>query len=102
MIDAAPPDLSRLLLPYDLYDEQDLQHRVVYVEASRGCPFGCEFCLSSLDVPLRSVPLDSLLPAMQRLLDRGLRQFKFVDRTFNLNLSLGEAESCRRTRQRRP
>jgi radical SAM superfamily enzyme YgiQ (UPF0313 family) len=80
-----------LKLPYHLYTDHDIAHRVVYVEASRGCPFKCEFCLSSLDVPLRNVPLDEFLSAMQSLLDRGLRQFKFVDRTFNLNLSISKA-----------
>src|SRR5207247_3930379 len=50
-----------------------------------------EFCLSSLDVPVRNVPLDAFLAAMQRLLDRGLRQFKFVDRTFNLNLNFSRS-----------
>jgi len=63
---------------------------VIYVEASRGCPFKCEFCLSSLDVPVRNVPLDAFLEAMQSLLDRGVRHFKFVDRTFNLNLKIGQ------------
>src|ERR1041385_2067126 len=85
------PDLDTLALPYDLYSDEDLAHRVVYVEASRGCPFKCEFCLSSLDVPLRNVPLDAFLAAMQRLLDRGLARFKFVDRTFNLNLNFSRA-----------
>jgi radical SAM superfamily enzyme YgiQ (UPF0313 family) len=80
-----------LRLPYDLYSDIDLAHRVVYVEASRGCPFKCEFCLSSLDVPVRNVPLEPLLAAMQSLLDRGLRRFKFVDRTFNLNLNISRA-----------
>jgi hypothetical protein len=56
------------------------------VEASRGCPFSCEFCLSSLDIPVRQAPLPALLGHLQRLLDRGVRQFKFVDRTFNLNV----------------
>ncbi len=74
-----------IALPYRLYDAQDIAHRVIYVEASRGCPFRCEFCLSSLDVPLRTAPLESFLREMQQLLDRGVRQFKFVDRTFNLN-----------------
>ena len=63
-----------------------MAHRLIYVEASRGCPFSCEFCLSSLDIPVRQAPLPALLSHLQRLLDRGVRQFKFVDRTFNLNL----------------
>lgn len=86
IIPAGLPDLSQIQLPYDLYDDRDIAHRVVYVEASRGCPFTCEFCLSSLDIPVRQFPLDRFLMAMQRLMDRGVRQFKFVDRTFNLHL----------------
>lgn len=86
-----PPPSPSLCLPYHLYTDDDLAHRVVYVEASRGCPFSCEFCLSSLDVPVRNVPLDAFLTEMQRLLDRGCRQFKFVDRTFNLNLNTSRA-----------
>lgn len=80
------PDLQKLALPYELYTDADIAHRVIYVEASRGCPFTCEFCLSALDIPVRQFPLDSFLAALQSLLDRGARQFKFVDRTFNLNL----------------
>lgn len=85
---AAPlPDFSRLTLPYEFYNDDDVAHRVIYVEASRGCPFTCEFCLSSLDIPVRAAPLDAFLAEMQKLLDRGVRQFKFVDRTFNLNIA---------------
>ena len=83
---AAPlPDLDRLTLPYDLYQEEDLAHRLVYVETSRGCPFRCEYCLSSLDPCVRTWPLDACLAAFDDLLDRGARRFKFVDRTFNLS-----------------
>ena len=85
------PDFDRLALPYELYTDTDIAHRVIYVEASRGCPFECEFCLSSLDIPVRNAALDKFLAAMQRLLDRGVRQFKFVDRTFNLNLKISSA-----------
>ena len=91
IIPAGPPDFSRLALPYDFYTDADIAHRIIYVEASRGCPFTCEFCLSSLDIPVRAVPLESFLAAMQTLLDRGLKQFKFVDRTFNLNIATSRA-----------
>ena len=85
------PVLDRLALPYDLYTDADIAHRILYVEASRGCPFTCEFCLSSLDIPVRSIPLEPFLAALDRLLARGATQFKFVDRTFNLNLHTSRA-----------
>ena len=81
----------RVALPYDEYTVTDLANRVIYVEASRGCPFSCEFCLSSLDVPVRNVPLKPFLAEMTKLFDRGCRQFKFVDRTFNLNLNFAKS-----------
>jgi hypothetical protein len=84
-------DGEAITLPYRLYSSNDVASRVVYVEASRGCPFKCEFCLSSLDVPVRNVPLQAFLDAMQDLLDRGVRHFKFVDRTFNLNLNISSS-----------
>ena len=85
IIPAELPEFSRIALPYDFYTDDDIAHRIIYIEASRGCPFTCEFCLSSLDIPVRQVPLPVLLGQMQCLINRGVKQFKFVDRTFNLN-----------------
>ena len=91
LITADLPEFSQLQLPYLLYTDEDIAHRVLYVEASRGCPFTCEFCLSSLDIPVRQAPLASFLDQLQQLLDRGARHFKFVDRTFNLNITSSKA-----------
>lgn len=91
VLDGGLPDLDALASPYDEYTEHDLAHRVLYVEASRGCPFSCEFCLSSLDRKVRSFPLDRLLADLDRLVTRGARQLKFVDRTFNLSARTSHA-----------
>ncbi len=81
------PELKKLKLPYEYYTDEDLAHRILYVEASRGCPFKCEYCLSSLDEKVREFPLFSFLAELKKLTDRGARTFKFVDRTFNLKMS---------------
>lgn len=85
------PELKELAWPYAEYSDDDLRHgRLVYVEASRGCPFRCHFCLSSLDRSVRPFPLDGFLQQLDRLLGRGVRHFKFVDRTFNLKAETAE------------
>jgi radical SAM superfamily enzyme YgiQ (UPF0313 family) len=83
------PKLAEIKLPYALYSDHDIAHRTLYVEASRGCPFKCEFCLSSLDKTALAFDLDRILDEMDKLYRRGARQFKFVDRTFNLNTKTG-------------
>ncbi|MBU1190324.1 MAG: DUF4080 domain-containing protein [Gammaproteobacteria bacterium] len=87
IIQAVPPRLDDLEFPYAYYSDNDLKHRLIYVEASRGCPFKCEFCLSALDKTALPFDLDRFLGAMDVLYQRGARHFKFVDRTFNLNVN---------------
>ena len=87
IIVAELPAMERVQFPYAEYTEEDLAHRVLYVEASRGCPFTCEFCLSSLDVPVRGFVLERFLAELEALMARGARVFKFIDRTFNLNIN---------------
>lgn len=79
-------DVENTCLPYDLYSDADVQNRIVYLETSRGCPYRCEYCLSSLDRQVRYFPLAELLAAFQVLLDRGVRLFKLLDRTFNTKI----------------
>lgn len=80
------PPINDIKLPYDLYSDEDIAHRTLYVEASRGCPFKCEFCLSALDKTAWPFDLDTFLGELETLHARGARLFKFVDRTFNLNI----------------
>jgi len=80
------PPLADIALPYSLYSDEDIAHRTLYVEASRGCPFKCEFCLSSLDKTAWPFDLDRFIGELESLHARGARLFKFVDRTFNLNI----------------
>ncbi len=81
-------DLKEIQLPYKYYDENDIKNRYIYVEASRGCPFSCEFCLSSIDKQVRNFNLEELLEAFQTLWGKGVRNFKFIDRTFNLDIKM--------------
>ncbi|MCP5424770.1 MAG: DUF4080 domain-containing protein [Gammaproteobacteria bacterium] len=85
-IQAEPPALRELVMPYREYTEEDIAQRLIYVEASRGCPFRCEFCLSALDKTAWPFDLDRFLDEMDILYQRGVRHFKFVDRTFNLKI----------------
>lgn len=85
-IQASPVDMESVILPYEAYSDHDIAHRYCYVEANRGCPFGCEFCLSSLDKKVRDVPLEKFLNALEKLWIRGVRNYKFIDRTFNLDI----------------
>lgn len=86
IIPGVQPPLPALALPYAEYTDEDVSRRYLYVEASRGCPFKCEFCLSALDKTAWPFPLQPFLDELETLYARGARQFKFVDRTFNLKV----------------
>lgn len=90
VIDAPPPVLSELHLPYALYTDEDVRHRLIYVETSRGCPYRCAYCLSACDPGVRTFPLERVLPELEQLLDRGVRLFKFLDRSFNASITHAE------------
>jgi radical SAM superfamily enzyme YgiQ (UPF0313 family) len=79
-------DVSAIKSGYHLYTDEDVRKKLLYIEASRGCPFGCEFCLSAYSPTVREFPLEPFLAEMDDLLRRGARTFKFLDRTFNLNI----------------
>jgi len=91
IINADSPALDSLNLPYEYFNDEDIRNRIIYVEASRGCPFKCEFCLSSLDKTAWPFDLQTFLQEMEKLYQRGVRQFKFVDRTFNLKVKTSAA-----------
>ena len=86
VIKAPMVDLSAIKLPYDYYTEHDIKNRYCYVEASRGCPFTCEFCLSSADKKVRDIEITRFINELEKLWQRGVRNFKFIDRTFNLSI----------------
>jgi len=87
IISAEYVDPKSIELPYAFYTEEEIKNKVIYVEASRGCPFKCEFCLSSIDKTVRYFDLDKIISALDSLWERGVRKFKFIDRTFNLELN---------------
>jgi hypothetical protein len=86
-INAENADVSGIKSGYDFYTDEDVTKKLIYVEASRGCPFNCEFCLSSVKSgKVREFPLEPFLAQMDELVRRGAKTFKFLDRTFNINI----------------
>ena len=78
--------LAELPSPYRLNeDREDRKNRYVYFETSRGCPYQCNYCLSSLEKGMSYFPLEYVFQNLEYLIENGARQVKFTDRTFNLN-----------------
>ncbi len=81
-----PLDLSLLPFPYE-DDFSDVENQIIYYESSRGCPYHCGYCLSSVEQGVRFAPLEKVLPELQKFLDANVKQVKFIDRTFNCKKS---------------
>ena len=84
-------DFEAIALPYDDYTDFDIKNRHIYVENARGCPFECEFCLSSIETKMRYLDINIFLDEIEKLWQRGARSFKFIDRTFNIKISYAKA-----------
>lgn len=77
------PQLDMSTIPFPYKDMKDLEHKIVYYESSRGCPYSCSYCLSSIDKKLRFRDIELVKEELQYFLDCKVPQVKFVDRTFN-------------------
>lgn len=80
----APVDMNNVNI---IYDTELLEHKIIYYESSRGCPFSCSYCLSSVDKKLRFRDFSKVSEDLKRFIDHGVKQVKFVDRTFNCKKS---------------
>lgn len=76
-------DLNTIPFPYDEDDMADLEHKIMYYESSRGCPFSCSYCLSGNRNTVRFFDTERTLRELQWFVSHGVKQVKFVDRTFN-------------------
>lgn len=87
-VQPAKIDLRELPSPFRF--EEDLPHlskRIQYIETSRGCPFSCQFCLSSIEVGVRYFNREKIKEDIRYLMENGAKTIKFVDRTFNISRS---------------
>lgn len=82
-------DMNELVFPYE--EEDNLDNKIVYYEASRGCPFNCKYCLSSTTHGVRFLDIERVKRELQYFIDKKVRLIKFVDRTFNCNHNFSKA-----------
>ena len=78
-------DLDLIPSPYENLNPKEYENRIVYYETSRGCPFNCQYCLSSAIKGLRYFSIDRVKRDLKKLIDAKVSQIKFIDRTFNAN-----------------
>lgn len=79
----SPMDMDKL--PFVYNDLSEFENRIIYYESMRGCPFNCQYCLSSTNKGVRFRNLELVLSELDHFLENRVRQVKFVDRTFNCN-----------------
>ncbi len=78
-------NLDAINSPYSIEMLSALKNRIIYFESSRGCPFSCSYCLSSTFNGVRYFPIERVKAELNKIIDFGVTQIKFVDRTFNCN-----------------
>lgn len=76
-------DMNKIIFPYE--EDDDLKNKIVYYEASRGCPFSCKYCLSSTTHKVRFLDIERVKREIKFFMDKNIALIKFVDRTFNCN-----------------
>lgn len=82
-------DMSKIVFPYN--EDDNLENKIVYYEASRGCPFNCKYCLSSTTHGVRFLDINRVLKELQFFINKNVKLVKFVDRTFNCNKKFANA-----------
>lgn len=85
VINPPQPPIDMSAIPFAYNDIKDLENKIIYYETSRGCPFSCSYCLSSIDKKLRFRDIDIVKKEIIFFINHRVPQVKFVDRTFNCN-----------------
>lgn len=83
-------NLDEIPSPYENIDKKEYENRIVYFESSRGCPFNCQYCLSSAIKGLRYFSVPRIKRDLKNLIDARVSQIKFIDRTFNANREIAK------------
>ena len=89
VIRGEPADLDEI--PFVYSDEPELSHQILYYETARGCPFRCQYCLSSIDKQVRYLSLERTFSDFDCFLRRNVPQVKLIDRTFNCDRARAKA-----------
>ncbi len=83
-------NMDEIPSPYEHIDKSEYENKIVYFESSRGCPFNCQYCLSSAIKGLRYFSVDRIKRDLKNLIDARVSQIKFIDRTFNANREIAK------------